>query len=40
VGAEGGVSGGKIVGGKPVEVMLMKVASLLRSSKEDHSGES
>ena len=39
-GEEGGVSGGNIVGGNPVEVTPMKVASLLRSGREDHRGAS
>ena len=34
------MSGGNIVGGNPVEVMLMKVAILLSSGREDHTGAS
>jgi len=37
-GEEGGVSGGNIEGGNPVEVTLMKVVSLLRSGREDQRG--
>jgi len=33
-GEEGGVSGGKIVGGNPVEVAPMKVTSLLRRGRQ------
>jgi len=33
----GGVFGGNIVGGNPVEVTLMKVASLLSRGREDHT---
>ena len=39
-GQEGGVFGGKIVKGNPVEVMLMKVARLLSSGREDQRGVS
>jgi len=39
-GEDGGVVGGNIVGGNPVEVTLMKVASLLRRGRDDHSGAS
>jgi len=37
---EGGVFGGNIVRGNPVELTLMKVASLLSSEREDHRGAS
>ena len=37
-GEEGGVSGGNIVGGNPVEVTLIKVARLLRSGRQDDRG--
>ena len=39
-GEEGGVSGGNIVGGNPVEVALMNVASLLRRVRVFQRGAS
>ena len=34
------MSGRNIVGGNPVEVTVMKVASLLSTGREDHRGAS
>jgi len=39
-GEEEGVSGGKIGGGNPVEVTLIKVASRLSSGRDDQRGAS
>jgi len=39
-GEEGGVAGGNIEGGNPVEMTLMKVASLFSTGRDDQSGAS
>jgi len=39
-GEDGGVVGGNMVGGNPVEVTLMKVASLFNRGRDVQSGAS